>query len=135
MSAPPAPSTQLAEEWRPYVDACVEAFGPKRCMFESNFPVDRATCEYDVLWNAFKILGGELFGRREGGFVQERMGIDEIAIEDQRRTAIALRLPLMVLNEAEQAAKAWSGAREALWPRSPPRGRQAGGDCSAMEAV
>ena len=57
MSAPPAPSTQLAREWRPYIDACIQAFGPRRCMFESNFPVDRGTCEYDVLWNAFKILG------------------------------------------------------------------------------
>jgi predicted TIM-barrel fold metal-dependent hydrolase len=57
MASPPAPSTQLAEEWRPYVETCIDAFGPQRCMFESNFPVDRATCAYDVLWNAFKILG------------------------------------------------------------------------------
>jgi len=56
LSDPPASSAQLAEEWRPYVDACIQAFGPARCMFESNFPVDRASCTYDVLWNAFKIL-------------------------------------------------------------------------------
>jgi predicted TIM-barrel fold metal-dependent hydrolase len=56
LSDPPAPSTQLAEEWRPYIETCIEAFGPDRCMFESNFPVDFGACTYDVLWNAFKRL-------------------------------------------------------------------------------
>jgi L-fuconolactonase len=56
MSTPPAPSTQLADEWRPYVDACIQAFGPKRCMFESNFPVDLGSCDYPTLWNAFKVF-------------------------------------------------------------------------------
>ena len=56
MSQPAASSEDLAEEWRPYVETCVEAFGPTRCMFESNFPVDLGSCAYDVLWNAFKRL-------------------------------------------------------------------------------
>jgi len=56
MSDPPATSQQLADEWRPYVETCIEAFGAGRCMFESNFPVDLGSCRYDVLWNAFKIL-------------------------------------------------------------------------------
>ncbi len=56
MAEPAAGSPELAAEWRPYVDACIQSFGPTRCMFESNFPVDRGTCAYDVLWNAFKIL-------------------------------------------------------------------------------
>lgn len=56
MAAPPAPSVQLAAEWKPYVEACVEAFGARRCMFESNFPVDLGSCGYAVLWNAFKRL-------------------------------------------------------------------------------
>jgi predicted TIM-barrel fold metal-dependent hydrolase len=56
MSQPPASSEQLATEWRPYIETCIEAFGPKRCMFESNFPVDIGSCTYDVLWNAFKVL-------------------------------------------------------------------------------
>jgi predicted TIM-barrel fold metal-dependent hydrolase len=56
MTDPVAPSTQLAAEWKPYIDTCIQAFGPKRCMFESNFPVDIGTCPYDVLWNAFKVL-------------------------------------------------------------------------------
>lgn len=51
---PLAPSIQLAEEWRPYVETCIEAFGADRCMFESNFPVDSGSCTYPVLWNALK---------------------------------------------------------------------------------
>jgi L-fuconolactonase len=56
LSDPPAPSTQLAEEWRPYIETCIEAFGVERCMFESNFPVDLGSCSYATLWNAFKVL-------------------------------------------------------------------------------
>lgn len=53
---PAASSAQLAAEWRPYIETCIEQFGAGRCMFESNFPVDSATCSYPVLWNAFKRL-------------------------------------------------------------------------------
>jgi L-fuconolactonase len=56
MASPPATSTQLANEWRPYIVACIEAFGADRCMFESNFPVDRCSCSYVALWNAFKLI-------------------------------------------------------------------------------
>ncbi len=54
MSLPPASSEQLATEWKPYIETCIEAFGPERCMFESNFPVDALSCDYATLWNAFK---------------------------------------------------------------------------------
>lgn len=54
--ATPPGSAELADLWRPYVDACIDAFGPRRAMFESNFPVDKASCSYRVLWNAFKRL-------------------------------------------------------------------------------
>jgi len=47
-------SEELARLWRPYIETCIEAFGPERGMFESNFPVDRASCDYVELWNAFK---------------------------------------------------------------------------------
>lgn len=56
LAEPRAPSAQLAEEWRPYIETCIEAFGPERCMFESNFPVDMGACSYATLWNAFKRL-------------------------------------------------------------------------------
>ena len=49
-----AGSEELATAWRPYIETCIEAFGVDRCVFESNFPVDRLTCSYSVLWNAFK---------------------------------------------------------------------------------
>ena len=50
----PPSSDELADAWRPYIETCIEAFGPHRCMFESNFPVDKGTCSYAVLWNSFK---------------------------------------------------------------------------------
>jgi L-fuconolactonase len=53
LEAPPG-SEQLAEAMAPYFQTCIEHFGAQRCMFESNFPVDRASCSYTILWNAFK---------------------------------------------------------------------------------
>lgn len=52
----PPSSEELAALWRPYVETCIEAFGAERAMFESNFPVDKVSCSYAVLWNAFKRL-------------------------------------------------------------------------------
>ena len=52
--AEPPTSERLCNAWRPYVQTCIEAFGPGRCMVESNFPVDKAACSYGVLWNALK---------------------------------------------------------------------------------
>lgn len=54
LAEPRAPSEQLAREWAPYIETCIEAFGADRCMFESNFPVDMGACDYNTLWNAFK---------------------------------------------------------------------------------
>ncbi|MGY6551760.1 MAG: amidohydrolase family protein [Erythrobacter sp.] len=50
------PSEHLAALWRPYIETCIEAFGPARAMFESNYPVDYWGADYAVLWNAFKHL-------------------------------------------------------------------------------
>ncbi|WP_084302549.1 amidohydrolase [Bradyrhizobium sp. WSM2254] len=50
----PPTSEQLAAAWRPYIDTCIEAFGPERAMFESNFPPDKGQCSFQVLFNAFK---------------------------------------------------------------------------------
>ena len=60
----PPGSEELAKTWRPYVETCIEAFGPNRCMFESNFPVDKLACSYVVLWNAFKRITRD-FGSEE----------------------------------------------------------------------
>jgi predicted TIM-barrel fold metal-dependent hydrolase len=50
----PVSSVILAKAWAPYIEACVTAFGIDRCMFESNFPVDKISCSYVAVWNAFK---------------------------------------------------------------------------------
>jgi predicted TIM-barrel fold metal-dependent hydrolase len=50
----PPSSEDLAKVWQPWVDVAIEAFTPYRCTFESNFPVDKASCTYQSLWNAFK---------------------------------------------------------------------------------
>ncbi|HSS08963.1 MAG TPA: amidohydrolase family protein [Acidimicrobiales bacterium] len=49
-----ATSEELAAVWGGEIGWCIEQFGVDRCMFESNFPVDKASCSYAVLWNAFK---------------------------------------------------------------------------------
>jgi predicted TIM-barrel fold metal-dependent hydrolase len=54
--AEPPSSAELAAAWKPYVETCIEAFGASRCMFESNFPVDKGSYGYAVFWNACKIL-------------------------------------------------------------------------------
>jgi L-fuconolactonase len=52
--AVPPNSIELAEAMAPYFQACIELFGVDRCMFESNFPVDKLSFSYSVMWNAFK---------------------------------------------------------------------------------
>lgn len=54
-AAPPSCAT-IAECWRPFVETCIELFGAHRCMFESNFPVDKMGIGYAALWNAFKCI-------------------------------------------------------------------------------
>ena len=52
----PPSSQELADATRHYYEFTIETFGAERCMFESNFPVDKASCSYTVLWNSFKRL-------------------------------------------------------------------------------
>ena len=52
----PVGSEELAASMAPYMDYCIEQFGPERSMFESNFPVDKVSFSYNVFWNAFKRL-------------------------------------------------------------------------------
>jgi L-fuconolactonase len=57
-SIPPT-AEELAKEWRPYVETCIELFGSQRCMFESNFPVDGVAGTYRTVWNAFKLIAAD----------------------------------------------------------------------------
>lgn len=82
----PPDSVLLAQAWRPYVETCIEAFGPRRCMFESNFPVDQLSCSYRTLWNAFKRIAAgcspdekaDLFG----GTARRVYGIPEAGVRE-----------------------------------------------------
>lgn len=55
----PPSSEQAAAAWRPYIETCIEAFGPHRAMFESNFPPDKGQCSYQVIFNAFKRIAAQ----------------------------------------------------------------------------
>jgi predicted TIM-barrel fold metal-dependent hydrolase len=50
----PATSDELVKTHQRYYSHTINAFGVERCMFESNFPVDKQSISYHVLWNAFK---------------------------------------------------------------------------------
>lgn len=52
----PPGSEEVAGYWADWIRHAIDVFGPDRCMFESNFPVDRASLPYSVLWNAFQIV-------------------------------------------------------------------------------
>ena len=52
----PPTSQELMEATRPYYEHAIEQFGVDRCLFESNYPVDKVRCSYNVLWNSFKRL-------------------------------------------------------------------------------
>ena len=55
----PATSDEIVAATGRYHLQAIELFGPERCMFESNFPVDKQSCSYPVLWNAFKKLAAD----------------------------------------------------------------------------
>jgi predicted TIM-barrel fold metal-dependent hydrolase len=52
----PPSSEEVAAAWRPWLETSIALFGADRCMFESNFPVQKRWCSYQVVWNAFKRL-------------------------------------------------------------------------------
>jgi predicted TIM-barrel fold metal-dependent hydrolase len=78
----PPSSEQAAAAWRPYIEACIEAFGPGRSMFESNFPPDKGQCSYPVIFNAFKRIAAQygeaektaLFSKTATEFYQLKLG-------------------------------------------------------------
>ncbi|MBT3603426.1 MAG: amidohydrolase family protein, partial [Candidatus Latescibacteria bacterium] len=55
----PPTSDEIAEDQRPYYLHAIECLGPDRCMFESNFPVEKASVSYHVLYNAFKKIAAD----------------------------------------------------------------------------
>lgn len=79
---PTAPDSEtVAAAWRPYIETCIEAFGTQRAMFESNFPVDKASCSYVVLWNAFKrIAAGCSEAEKDDLFAKTAARVYRIAV-------------------------------------------------------
>ena len=53
-AARPLTSAELAALWRPWIEPCIELFGPERCMVSSNFPVDKVGFPLGTVWNMFK---------------------------------------------------------------------------------
>lgn len=56
VSETPPNASVVSEHWKADITFCIDTFGPHRCMFESNFPIDRQTFDYVTLWNAFKLM-------------------------------------------------------------------------------
>jgi predicted TIM-barrel fold metal-dependent hydrolase len=64
----PASSDELAGYWRPFMETCIELFGAERCMFESNFPVEKMGVSWSTLWNALKRVA-------EGASANEKLAL------------------------------------------------------------
>ena len=60
----PPTSDEFAAAQRRYYLHTIECFGPERCMFESNFPVDKLSVSYHVMWNGMKKIVAD-FGEDE----------------------------------------------------------------------
>jgi L-fuconolactonase len=67
----PPGSTELAKAMAPYFDWCIKKFGADRCMFESNFPVDKHAYSYTVIWNAFKIYSKKFSSKERAALFQD----------------------------------------------------------------
>lgn len=82
----PPHSNELAADWAPHVETCLEAFGAERSMFESNFPVDKGQFGYRAVWNAFKRLAAPLTDRERADLfwrcASRCYGIDETLFSD-----------------------------------------------------
>ena len=72
----PASSDELVAAQRSYYRHVIECFGPDRCMFESNFPVDKRSISYRVVWNAFKKMAADLVRIRAARDVLRQRGAD-----------------------------------------------------------
>lgn len=67
----PPTSLDVADTIEPWLNHCIEHFGPNRCMFESNFPVDKASYAYTTCWNAFKRVTRDLSAAEKAAMFQD----------------------------------------------------------------
>ena len=81
-------SAELANTMAPYFDFCIEKFGVHRCMFESNFPVDKASYSYVAIWNAFKRISQRYSAaERNALFHDTAASVYKIAISGEHKQA------------------------------------------------
>jgi predicted TIM-barrel fold metal-dependent hydrolase len=81
-------SAELVDTMAPYFDFCIEHFGVHRCMFESNFPVDKASYSYVAIWNAFKRISQSYSAaERNALFHDTAASVYRIAITGERKQA------------------------------------------------
>ena len=79
-------SAELANTMAPYFDFCIEKFGVRRCMFESNFPVDKASYSYVAIWNAFKRISQNYSAaERKALFHDTAAGVYRIAVTGEHK--------------------------------------------------
>jgi len=64
-------SAELADALKPYLEFCIDKFGARRCMFESNFPVEKQSNSYVNLWNAFKRMTEQYSTDERSGLFRE----------------------------------------------------------------
>ncbi len=73
----------LAEELAPWLEHLIECFGPERCLFESNFPVDKAHCDLSVLVEAYSLaLGSSVESERTAIFAGNAARLYRLALEE-----------------------------------------------------
>ncbi|WP_078900998.1 amidohydrolase family protein [Actinacidiphila yeochonensis] len=84
-AAEPPSSELLARLWGPWITTCVEEFGAERCLYESNFPVDRMGTTYSTLWNTFKrISSGASADERAALFAGTARRVYRIGAQETR---------------------------------------------------
>lgn len=67
----PPTSDEFVDAQARYYHHTIECFGPERCMFESNFPVDRFSVSYPVLWNALKKIAARYNETEQAAMFEE----------------------------------------------------------------
>ncbi|WP_217491156.1 amidohydrolase family protein [Marinomonas spartinae] len=77
----PPTSLALAHTIQPYIDTCIDLFGHSRCLFESNFPVDKGSFSYAVIWNAFyRVSASWSDEKRRKVFSQNALRVYQISL-------------------------------------------------------
>ena len=68
----PPTSDEVVAAHRDYYLHTIDAFGPSRCMFESNFPVDKLSLSYEVYWNAIKKIAEGFSAEEQHALLRHR---------------------------------------------------------------